>query len=324
MYFCSRLIKATTLKLSELQQLFETHKNIPATVDILPRYKNIFIKGLQGSSDALFAASLFNKTNDSFLYVLNDLESAGYFYHDLGQILGNNRVFFFPSAYKRAVKYGQIDSASEILRTEVLGKLQAEDKHFIIVTFPDALAEKVASQESLEKNTLQLYTGQEIDRQFIDEVLLSFEFEYVDYVYEPGQYAIRGSIIDVFSFSSEYPYRIDFFGDEISTIRTFEVDTQLSKEKLQNIQIIPDMQRMDMDRESLLALLPENTVAGFKDLRWVTERIDAVYTDKPLLDNPEYMADFQNKLIDKEQFSEKIDKFRQLHIGARPVFGVIQ
>ncbi|NDV68153.1 transcription-repair coupling factor [Dysgonomonas sp. 25] len=265
----------------------------------------------------MFAASLFNKIKGSFLYVLNDAESAGYFYHDLSQILGNTNVFFFPSAYKRAIKYGQIDSALEILRTEVLSKLQTENKHFIIVTHPDALAEKVASQESLEKNTLQLYAGQEIDRQFIDEVLLSFQFEYVDYVYEPGQYAIRGSIIDVFSFSSEYPYRIDFFGDEISTIRTFEVDTQLSKEKLENIQIIPDMQRMDMDRESLLSLLPENTLTGFKDLTWVAERIDAIYTDTPILDNPEYLADFQQKLIDKQQFLDKIASFRQIHFGAK-------
>lgn len=306
------------MKLSELQQLFETHKNISAAADILSKHKNVYAKGLQGSSDAVFAASLFHKTKGSFLYVLNDMEDAGYFYHDLGQILGNSRVLFFPSAYKRAIKYGQIDNALEILRTEVLGKLQDADKHFIIVTYPDALAEKVASQESLEKNTLHMFVGQEIDRQFVDEVLMSFQFEYVDYVYEPGQYAIRGSIIDVFSFSGEYPYRIDFFGNEISTIRTFEVETQLSKEKLERIQIIPDMQLVDMERESLLSLLPVTTVVGFKDFPWVSERIDAVYTDTPILDNPEYLADFQNKLIDKKQFMDKVSSFKQLHLGAKP------
>lgn len=305
------------MKLSDLQGIFESHKNIVTTANILPKYKNIHVKGLQGSSDAMFAASLYHKSDNCFLYVLNDVESAGYFYHDLVQILGNNDVFFFPSAYKRAIKYGQIDNASEILRTEVLGKLQAESKHIIIVTHPDALAEKVASKEALEQNTLHISVGKEIDRGFVSEMLDMFKFEYVDYVYEPGQYAIRGSIMDVFSFSSEYPYRIDFFGDEVSTIRSFDIETQLSKEKLHDVQIIPDMQKIELERESLLTLLPENTIIGFKDILWVAERIDAVYNDAPILDNPEYEVNFQKKLIDKPHFDTKIKNFTQLHFGVK-------
>lgn len=305
------------MKLSDLQGIFESHKNIVTTANILPKYKNIHVKGLQGSSDAMFAASLYHKSDNCFLYVLNDVESAGYFYHDLVQILGNNDVFFFPSAYKRAIKYGQIDNASEILRTEVLGKLQAESKHIIIVTHPDALAEKVASKEALEQNTLHISVGKEIDRGFVSEMLDMFKFEYVDYVYEPGQYAIRGSIMDVFSFSSEYPYRIDFFGDEVSTIRSFDIETQLSKEKLHDVQIIPDMQKIELERESLLTLLPENTITGFKDILWVAERIDAVYNDAPILDNPEYEVNFQKKLIDKPHFDKKIKNFTQLHFGVK-------
>lgn len=305
------------MKLSDLQGIFESHKNIVTTANILPKYKNIHVKGLQGSSDAMFAASLYHKSDNCFLYVLNDVESAGYFYHDLVQILGNSDVFFFPSAYKRAIKYGQIDNASEILRTEVLGKLQAESKHIIIVTHPDALAEKVASKEALEQNTLHIPVGKEIDRGFVSEMLDMFKFEYVDYVYEPGQYAIRGSIMDVFSFSSEYPYRIDFFGDEVSTIRSFDIETQLSKEKLHDVQIIPDMQKIELERESLLTLLPENTIIGFKDILWVAERIDAVYNDAPILDNPEYEVNFQKKLIDKPHFDTKIKNFTQLHFGVK-------
>lgn len=309
--------KLTALKLSELQQIFETDSHVAATADILHKHKNIYIKGLYGSSDAMFAASVYHKTHDCYLFILNDVESAGYFYQDLCQILDTSKVYFFPSAYKRAIKYGQIDGACEILRTEVLGKIQTENKHIIIVTYPDAIAEKVASKESLEKNTLQLFVSQEIDRLFVDEALMSFGFEYVDYVYEPGQYAIRGSIIDVFSFSSEYPFRVDFFGNEISSIRTFDVETQLSKEKLENVQIIPDMDKMDMNRQSLLSMLPENTIIGFKDLLWVAERIDAVYTDKPVLDNPEYEQHFQNKLIDKKQFLDNISSFQKIHFGAK-------
>lgn len=305
------------MKLSELQQVFDAHKNIAAASAVATKHQNIFVKGLQGSSDAMFAAGMFNKLPQCFVYVLNDIESAGYFYQDLMQILGTNKAFFFPSAYKRAIKYGQIDSASEILRTEVLGKLQSNDQRLIIVTYPDALGEKVASKESLDKNTIHLSVDKIADRTTISEMLDLLQFEYVDYVYEPGQYAIRGSILDVFSFSCEYPYRIDFFGDEVSSIRTFDIETQLSKEKMDAIQIIPDMQRSDLDRESLLSLLPANTIFGFKDFAWVAERIDANYTETPILDNPEYDANFQEKLIDKDFFLSKMAAFHQIHFGVK-------
>jgi len=305
------------LELSVLQGIFESHKNINVTTDILTKYKNINIKGLLGSSDAVFAASLFHKTNNCYLYILNDLESAGYFYHDLTQILGQDNVLFFPSAYKRAIKYGQIDAANEILRTEALSILQTANNHLIIVSYPEALAEKVASKNALEENTLHIHAGKEVDRNFISEILDNFNFEYVDYVYEPGQYAIRGSIIDVFSFSSEYPYRIDFFGDEVNTIRTFEIETQLSKDRLEHIQIIPDMQKADLQRESFLNLLPSETILGFKDYKWAEEKVNATYNDMLLLDNPEYDADFKNKLINGSYFNKRSSDFRQIHFGAK-------
>ncbi|GHV17056.1 transcription-repair-coupling factor [Bacteroidia bacterium] len=266
----------------------------------------------------MLSASLFHKTGNSFLYVLNDPESAGYFYHDLIQILGTNNIFFFPSAYKRAIKYGQIDAAYEILRTEVLGKLQADEEHVIIVSYPEALAEKVVAKDILEKNTIQISVNEEIDRNFVSEMLDSFGFEYVDYVYEPGQYAIRGSILDVFSFSYEFPYRIDFFGDEVSTIRTFDIETQLSKEKLERIQIIPDMQKSDLERESLLNLMPENTIIGFQDYGWAKDKVEVLYNDSTILDNPEYEKDIQKKLISIDEYSSVIDRFNHIHLGNKP------
>ncbi len=306
------------MKLSTLQEAFETHKNISVVTNILGKHKNIYVKGLQGSSSAILAAALYHKSNDCFLYVLNDLESAGYFYHDLNQILDSENVLFFPSAYKRAIKYGQIDAANEILRTEVLGKIQTNDKHLIIVSYPEALAEKVVSKSILEKNTIHMRVNEEIDRNFVSEMLDSFGFEYVDYVYEPGgQYAIRGSILDVFSFSYEFPFRIDFFGDEVSTIRTFDIETQLSKEKLQQIQIIPDMQKSDLDRESFLKLIPENTIIAFKDYAWASEKVEAVYVDSTILDNPEYEKDVQNKLTTREEYDNLVKKYKHLHFGAR-------
>lgn len=303
------------LKLSILQQIFETHKNIPAIIDLLSKHKDIYVKGLQGSSASMLATALFHKTDSCYLFVLNDLESAGYFYHDLNQILDSDKVLFFPSAYKRAIKYGQIDAANEILRTEVMGQLQVEDKNLIIVTYPEALAEKAVAKDILKKNTIQMSVDEEIDRNFVSEMLDSFGFEYVDYVYEPGQYAIRGSILDVFSFSSEYPYRIDFFGDEVSTIRTFDIETQLSKEKLNQIQIIPDMQKSNMDRESLLKLIPKDTVIAFKDFVWARDKVESVYNDSTILDNPEYEKDLQNKLTLKDEYDALVKGFKHIHFG---------
>lgn len=305
------------MKLSALQEVFETHKNISAITASLSQHKSIYAKGLQGSSAAMFASAIYHKTDKCFLFVLNDSESAGYFYHDLIQILDSEKVLFFPSAYKRAIKYGQIDTANEILRTEVIGKLQTENKHLIIVTYPEALAEKVVAKSILEKNTIHIKTDEEIDRGFVSEMLDSFGFEYVDYVYEPGQYAIRGSILDVFSFSYEFPYRIDFFGDEVSTIRTFDIETQLSKERLQQIQIIPDMQKADLDRESLLELIPKETIIGFKDFAWAEEKVESIYNDSTILDNPEYEKDLQNKLTLVDEYRVQIKDFTHIHFGSR-------
>lgn len=303
------------MTLTDLLKKFESHKNIPVAIKLLSQYSNIFVKGLLGSSDAMFAASLFEKKKNSYLYILNDGESAGYFYHDLTQLLSNEKILFFPSAYKRAIKYGQIDAASEILRTEVLSRLQSADKDFIIVTYPEAIAETVVAKSVLEQNTIHISVNEEIDRNFVSDMLDSFGFEYTDYVYEPGQYAIRGSILDVYSFSHEYPFRIDFFGDEVSTIRTFDVETQLSKDQLKNIQIIPEMRGSEMDRESLLQLLPKETVLGSKDFAWVLEKIDATYNDKAILDNPEYEIDPQSKLTPLAEFIGFAQQFKHLHIG---------
>jgi len=303
--------------ISSLQHLFESHKNIAATIDSINKYNNIFIKGLQGSSSALFAVSLLNKTGNCFLYILDDAESAGYFYHDLKQISGSEDILFFPSAYKRSVKYGQIDAANEILRTEVLSRLQTEEQHLIIVSYPEALAEKVVSKETLKDNTLKISVNEKIDPQFVSDVLDSYGFEYTDYVYEPGQYAIRGSIVDVFSFSCEYPYRLDFFGDEVETVRTFDVESQLSKEKLKYIQIIPEMRSSGLQNNSVLTLLPQASIIAYKDLSLIQGRLISIYNDNPILDNPEYETDIQSKLIEEEAFSKQLSGFKNIQFGSK-------
>ena len=258
------------------------------------------------------------------------MEEAGYFYHDLTQILGTEQVLFFPSSFRRAIKYGQKDAANEILRTEVLSRLQKGEEGLCVVTYPDALAEKVVSRKELGENTLKLYAGERVDMDFVTDVLRSYGFEYVDYVYEPGQYAVRGSIIDVFSFSSEYPFRIDFFGDEVESIRTFEVETQLSKEKKESIVIVPDLshsleKRGSGGMVSFLDFLPSDSLLAMRDFLWLRERIQTVH-DESL--TPQAIAareseengaiTLEGKLIDGGEFTLRALDFRRMEFGNKP------
>lgn len=266
-------------------------------------------------------AALFSGKKEkgaSYLCVLNDLEEAGYFYHDMVQLTGSNDIYFFPSAYRRAIKYGHTDPANEILRTEVLSRLQDTRTPFVIVTYPDALAEKVVNREILKENTLKISVGEKLDTMFVSDVLDTYGFEQVDYVYEPGQYARRGSILDVFSFSYEFPYRIDFFGNEVETIRSFDVETQLSKEKLDSIYIVPEMKQDRQSGTSLLGSLPPHTFLAFRDLAWCKERIDSLYNDEPLTGDEDSFADaaaMRERLVSGDEFLKEALDFRRLHIG---------
>ena len=235
--------KRKAMNITELQQSYASHPNVEGVCRLLKdnSVRHLYCGGLYASAASLFSSVLVQRATCPLVFILGDMEEAGYFYHDLTQILGTEQVLFFPSSFRRAIKYGQKDAANEILRTEVLSRLQKGEEGLCVVTYPDALAEKVVSRKELGENTLKLHAGERVDMNFVTDVLRSYGFEYVDYVYEPGQYAVRGSIIDVFSFSSEYPFRIDFFGDEVESIRTFEVETQLSKEKKENIVIVPDL-----------------------------------------------------------------------------------
>lgn len=266
-------------------------------------------------------ASLFLKRRGNYVCVLNDQEEAGYFYHDLIQLTGSNDIYFFPSAYRRAIEYGHIDPANEILRTEVLSVLQDPEAPFVIVSYPDALAEKVISREDLKQNTLKISVGEKLDNMFVSDVLDEYGFEQVDYVYEPGQYAIRGSILDVFSFSYEFPYRIDFFGSEVETIRTFDVETQLSKEKMDSIYIVPEMNKSSRGNTQLLDSLPPQTLLAAKDLAWTKERIESLWNEEPVVGDEESFADaeaMRAKLVRGDDFLRTALNFRRMHFDTRP------
>jgi transcription-repair coupling factor (superfamily II helicase) len=310
-----------------LQQRYAAHPNVAAMKRLLgePSVRSIFCGGLCASAASLFASVLIGERKLPYVFILGDLEEAGYFYHDLSQVLGTEKVLFFPSSFRRAIKYGQKDAANEILRTEVLSRLQKGEHDLCVVTFPDALAEKVVSKGELSSKTLKLNVGEKVDISFITDVLQSYGFEYVDYVYEPGQYAVRGSIIDVFSFASEYPYRIDFFGDEVDSIRTFEVQSQLSVEKKQGIAIVPDLAVAASVTTSFLDFLPTDTVLAMRDLLWLRERIQTVH-DEAL--TPQAIAaqeveenghfSLTGKLIDGSEFSLRALDFRRMEFGNKP------
>lgn len=307
---------AETIDITQLQLRVEKHPNVAAAGSLLKNIPVLSVTGLHGSSRALFSVGLFHKLPRTYLYIFNDAETAGYFYHDVTQIMGAAEVLFFPSAYKRAAKYGQLDAANEVLRTETLSRLQGGDEPLIIVSYPDALAEKTVSKEQLREKTLQVAVGERVDASFVSEVLDSYGFQYVDYVYEPGQYAVRGSILDVFSYSGEYPYRIDFFGDEVETIRNFDLETQLSKEKFNEIRIVPEFGRSDSRYASLFSSLPADAIIGVEDMRWIISRVESVHDDELHID-PKDVTFVKADLLVPADFLAAIKPFRQVRFDTK-------
>lgn len=269
------------MSIQELQSLYGTLPQASALVEFFKQktFQSLFLEGLVGSSTPLLFSSIAEKLQRTVVFILNDSDEAGYFYHDLMQIMGPERVLFFPSSYRRAVKYGQRDHANEILRTEVLAKLSDLSGVLYIVTYPQAVAELVVSRKRLDDRMIRVQTEQTIQQTSMVQQLREFGFEETDYVYEPGQFAVRGSIIDVYSFSCEFPYRIDFFGDQIDTIRTFEVQDQLSKDKKSEIEIVPELSQIQSDKIPLLEFLPEDSILVMKSLSYIHDVIGQIYTD---------------------------------------------
>lgn len=271
------------MKIEELRTLYASLPQLGAMAKLLKdgKTRHISLNGLVASAPALFFAAFAERCPYPILFILDDADTAGYFHNDL-KALGIE-PFLLPSSYRRAVKYGQRDAGSEILRTETMAALSAEKtegKPLYIVTEPSALAERVVSKERLNDQTIRLETGQEVEVVALEKQLRALGFQEVDYVYEPGQFAVRGSILDVYSYSSEYPFRIDFFGDEIDTLRTFEVETQLSLQKRKQVEIVPELAQADHEQlTSFLHLLPEETLIVTKDLHYVADRIGKIFDE---------------------------------------------
>ena len=227
-----------------------------------PPGEKIHLHGLIGSSKTILLSNLFQNSNKNHLVFLNDKEEAAYFYDDLNNLGFAESLLFFPSSFKRSVQFGDIEQENIVQRTEVLNKVSLKEKSYIIISYPEAVVETVLSQSGLETNTLQVKKGDKISIEFINEFLYEYGFERVDFVYEPGQFSIRGSIVDIFSFSHEDPYRLDFFGDEIESIRSFNIDNQISKDTFKNITIVPNIQNENIEgsRVSLIEFFQSNQV----------------------------------------------------------------
>ena len=324
----------------DIQDIKQLYAKAPGTVALCKllqenRGSNIFLQGQQASATPLLFAAVTTEIKQTFLFVLQDADEAGYFYHDLTQVMGMQNVLFFPSSFKRSVKYGQRDSANEILRTEVLARVSARDNQvnesLLIISYPEALSELVVSKQHLDERRLSLKTGQQqIDITDIAHKLREYGFQEVDYVYEPGQYSVRGSILDVYSFSCENPFRIDFFGREIDTIRTFEVQDQLSKDKLNEIEIVPELATLTTERVSFLNFLPSNSVMVYKDFAYIRDVIahvyDEGYSKQAITEQLEGATEIEQKqiinelnkektLLSPSQFAQQAATFRTIEFG---------
>ncbi|MBC7745623.1 MAG: transcription-repair coupling factor [Flavobacterium sp.] len=269
------------MNIRDLLNLYKSDHRVDHLAKALNSNKNlrIHLKGLVGSSDSIISAALYLLQQRHMVYVMPDREEAAYFLSDLENLL-DKELLFFPSSYRKSFDFTLTDSGNILQRAEVLNELNHSSEFGkIIVTYPEALAEKVIDRQALEKNTLEISTGNKLGIDFINEFLIEYDFNRVDFVYEPGQFSIRGGIVDIFSFSHDLPYRIEFFADFIESIRTFEIEDQLSVKQVKSITIVPNVQSKFLTENniSLLEYIDPDTVIWFKDVQFSFDVIKEGY-----------------------------------------------
>lgn len=268
------------MNLERLKSAYSNSINTIKLKEVLNNKKSIIhLKGLVGSIDALISYSLCNVLPSSYLYILRDKEESAYFYNNLENIINKEKgitTLFYPASYKRPYQIEDIDNANIILRTEVLDIIRKKRKNTLIVTYPEAIIENVVTRREFEKNILELQIGIEYEIDFINELLIEHNFDKVDYVYEPGQFAVRGDIVDIYSFSNEKPYRLEFFGDELESIRIFNPDDQLSIKTVKKITVVPNVNNnklIEENRTSFLSYIQKDTKIWIKDFDYAKHKI---------------------------------------------------
>ncbi|MCX6252862.1 MAG: transcription-repair coupling factor [Bacteroidia bacterium] len=307
------------MKENELIDQFNAHPLLPGLIETINADKtgNICIEGLSGSSRAMVLSLVFQKTQTTHVVIIPEKEDAAYFYNDLVSLLGEDSVFFFPSTYKRSVQYEQTEPANIVLRTEVLNHLASGKRKGIVVTYPESAMEKVVSRKNLKKNTFNVSKGDKIPLEFLEEMLHEYNFVRTDFVYEPGQYSIRGSIADVFSYSADLPYRIDFFGEEVETIRSFNTDDQLSVSIHKQISIIPNIQDISIEEinDSFTDFLPPSSLIWIEDADYIKEKINNIFSQTTQREESGQISEKKKIVMTGNNFLEYCKKFRMLELG---------
>ena len=294
---------------------------------ILQQSENkIHLKGLIGSSLSFVVNSLFHKSELPFLMIFEDKEAAAYYLNDLEQLIGDKEVLFYPGSFRNPYQVEEVDNANVLLRAEVLNRINSRKKPAIIVTYPESLFEKVVTKKELEKNTLKVAVGDKISIDFINEVLFEYEFKRVDFITEPGEFSVRGGIIDVFSFSNDNPYRIEFFGNEVDSIRSFDVETQLSIEKKNKITIIPNVENkfFQEDRESFLDYISSNTTLFIQNTDALISKLDYLFAKaeeaySKLTGEIKHLAPEQ-LFLNQKSFLKKALDFKVVEMGSKAIF----
>ena len=287
----------------------------------LNQYKSIHLNGLTGSLASIIGAACFKLSGKASIFILNDKEEAAYFHNDLEQFIPENDLLFYPGSYRRPYQIEETDNANILMRAEVLNRLSSRRKPSCIVTYPDAIFEKVITKKELNKNTLKLSVGEGISIDFLNETMFEYGFEYSDFVSEPGQFAIRGGIVDIFSFSNEHPYRIEFFGDEVESIRSFNINTQLSIQEVKKLNIIPNVENKGIteSRVSFIHYLEDKAQIWIKDKTFCNAQLDKLY-QKAIESYKDIKGEIKHLtpkelFINSEAFSSVIQDFQIVSFG---------
>lgn len=306
---------------------YDKATKVSQIAEILQQSENkIHLKGLIGSSLSFVVNSLFHKSELPFLMIFEDKEAAAYYLNDLEQLIGDKEVLFYPGSFRNPYQVEEVDNANVLLRAEVLNRINSRKKPAIIVTYPESLFEKVVTKKELEKNTLKVAVGDKISIDFINEVLFEYEFKRVDFITEPGEFSVRGGIIDVFSFSNDNPYRIEFFGNEVDSIRSFDVETQLSIEKKNKITIIPNVENkfFQEDRESFLDYISSNTTLFIQNTDALLSKLDSLFAKaeeaySKLSGTLKHLAPEQ-LFLNQKAFLKKALDFNVVELGSKAIF----
>jgi len=277
----------------------------------------LIINGLSGSAKAVVMAGVLSQQPTTHVVILPEKEDAAYFYNDLTSLIGEETIFFFPGTYKRSVMYDQTEPANIILRTEVLNFLGSGKRKCIIVTYPESIMEKVVSKSNLKKNTFEIRKGSHLSIDFLEEVLREYNFRRTDFVYEPGQYSVRGSITDLFSYSADKPYRIDFFGEEVDSIRSFSPDDQLSLQLHDEIQVIPDIQELASHErtDNFIDFIPPSSIIWSENFDYIIEKTDNIWSQARSRSSKGEITDRRDVIITGRHLDELCSQHRQVFFG---------